>query len=137
MTPPHYSLRKGVTLLELTVVISMILTLLSTLFISATYYRDGATRATCVAQITQIQKGVRSYQNLEGLNPGTPVSTADFIGPGKPMDTPSTCPRDNKAYQYYGVIPPEGVAFAKCTTFGPGTGTDAEDTHHPGDLTAW
>lgn len=137
MTPPHYSLRKGVTLLELTVVISMILTLISTLFVSATYYRNGATRATCVAQITQIQKAVRSYQNLEDLQTGEAILISDFVGPGKAVQADTACPRDGTTYLFSGVVPPEGVAFAKCHNFGPGSGTDFDNQHQPNDLAAF
>jgi prepilin-type N-terminal cleavage/methylation domain-containing protein len=108
---------RGVTLIELTVVISVILTLLTTLFYGASYYRDSASQATCVSQITQIQKSIRSYQNLESLSYGDPILEADIIGEDKALGPSPQCPLGG-GYTFLDEIPAPGVAFATCTNYG-------------------
>ncbi|MGJ8671671.1 type II secretion system protein [Rubritalea sp.] len=115
MNPPKHP--KGVTLIELTVVISMVLTLLSGLFVGASYYRDSASQAACIAQISQIQKGIRSYQNLESLNYGDAIIEADVIGSNKAIGAIHECPLGGN-YILLNVIPNPGTPFARCETYG-------------------
>lgn len=58
------------TLLEMTVILAVLLSLCSLLFISARTWKSGADRAGCVLQIRNIQLAVRSYQNMYGYVPG-------------------------------------------------------------------
>ncbi len=55
------------TLLELTVVILVLLSLISILFIGARAWKRGSDRAICIIHIQSAQKGVRSYANLYGF----------------------------------------------------------------------
>jgi prepilin-type N-terminal cleavage/methylation domain-containing protein len=108
---------KGVTLIELTVVISVILTLLSTLFLGASYYRDSASQATCIAQITQMQKAIRSYQNLENLPYNHPITESDVVGADKALGEAPQCPLGG-GYTFLNRIPNLGEQFATCTNYG-------------------
>jgi type II secretory pathway pseudopilin PulG len=63
--------RTGVTLLELSVVIVVILSIAALLMVGAHAWRRGSDRAACVINIRNVQTSVRSYQNLYGYNPGT------------------------------------------------------------------
>lgn len=63
--------RAGVTLIELSVVIVVLLSLVTLLMVGAQAWRRGSDRAACVINIRNIQVSVRSYQNLYGYNPGT------------------------------------------------------------------
>ncbi|MFT5881884.1 MAG: prepilin-type N-terminal cleavage/methylation domain-containing protein [Crocinitomicaceae bacterium] len=73
---------KGVTLIELSVVIAVILVLISVLFIGATYYRDSANNAACVINQSSIRKAAESYMNIEGV---VTVTTATLSGATGPM----------------------------------------------------
>jgi len=59
----------GVTLIELTVVILVLLTLISVLFIGAKAYKDAADRSSCILNIRNVQQAVRSDQNIKGRGP--------------------------------------------------------------------
>ena len=61
---------RGLTLIELTVVILVLLSLVSILFVGARGWINGSNRATCVLKIRGIQMATRSYQNLYSFNPG-------------------------------------------------------------------
>ena len=78
--------KSGMTLLELTVVILVLLSLISILFIGARAWKKGSDRAASILQIRNVQQAVRSYANMNGLNPtdaapGGSVK-AVVIGPG-------------------------------------------------------
>lgn len=66
--------RPGMSLLELTAVILVLLTLITILFIGAKAWKRGSDRAICIIHIQDVQKGVRSYSNLYAAEPGTTVS---------------------------------------------------------------
>ncbi len=61
---------RGLTLIELTVVILVLMSLVSILFIGARGWKNGTDRATCILKIRSVQMATRSYQNLYGFNPG-------------------------------------------------------------------
>ena len=69
-SPPRAVSKRGLTLIELTVVILVLLSLVSILFIGARGWKNGTDRATCILKIRNIQVAARSYQNLYGYNPG-------------------------------------------------------------------
>ena len=57
-------LKPGMTLIEITVVILVLLTLIAVLFIGANIYKKGADRAACILNIRNIHQAVRADQNL-------------------------------------------------------------------------
>ena len=63
-------LKPGMTLIEITVVILVLLTLIAVLFIGANIYKKGADRAACILNIRNIHQAVRADQNLENRNAG-------------------------------------------------------------------
>ena len=67
--------RQGVTLIELSVVIAVILTLLSVLFVGATYYKDSADTAACTINQNAIAKAADAYLNIEGSDPTYTILT--------------------------------------------------------------
>jgi len=67
---PRRRHRSGLTLLELTVVISVLLSLASLLTTGARAWKRGADRAECVLSMRSIQVALRSYQNLYQFEPG-------------------------------------------------------------------
>lgn len=61
---------RGMTLLELTVVLVVILSMISVTMIGARAWIQGTDRAACILNITTVQKSVRSYQNMYGYSSG-------------------------------------------------------------------
>ena len=109
------------TLLELTVVILVLMTLITTLFFGAQAWKRGSDRALCIIHIQNVQKAVRSYSNLYGHSPGASVINlqTQVIGLGRFVEVVPTCP-GNGTYSYgqtYGsdTIPPLGELYLQCS----------------------
>lgn len=73
-------LKKGMTLIELTVVILVLLSLISILFIGARAYKRGSDRAGCVLNIRNVQQAVRSHQNMYNKTAANPTATPAVAG---------------------------------------------------------
>jgi hypothetical protein len=69
--PPGVVRYRGLTLVEITVVFTILLTLTSVLFIGSRALKIGSDRAGCVLTLRNLQFVVRSYQNTRGNNYGT------------------------------------------------------------------
>ena len=65
--------KSGMTLLELTVVILVLLSLISILFIGARAWKKGSDRAASILVIRNSQQAVRSFANMYEKNIGDPV----------------------------------------------------------------
>ncbi len=125
----------GMTLLEMTVVILVLLSLISVLFIGAQAWKKGSDRTLCIMSIHNVQKGVRSFSNLYGHAPGENVPGLQMrvIGLGKFVEKTPTCPSSG-AYSYgdtFGAdtIPPVGEVYMKCSLSATG--------HVPNDTADW
>jgi prepilin-type N-terminal cleavage/methylation domain-containing protein len=104
LTNTHNMKRKsGMTLLELTVVILVLLSLISILFIGARAWKKGSDRAGCILNIRNTQQAVRSFGNMYGVEPGAALSTSNMatdpatladaiVGTGNFMTNAPTCP---------------------------------------------
>ena len=138
MSPQTHSRPRGTTLIELTVVISMLVSLISALFVSARYYKEAADRAACVTLLSQYQKTIRGYENLNSLSPGDSLTEADLYGTGKPFEREPTCPLGNGKYKLLGEIPIAGVPFASCVDYDSANGTkDKSQAHTADNLASW
>ena len=127
---------KGMTLIELTVVILVLLSLISVLFIGAKAWKDGSDKANCVMNIRNLQTAARSYGNINS-NTGAVVATTvyQFMNGGEATSptTPPTCP---KAGTYslngapnYDADP--GTVFFQCSLGGvPVAKASATSTYH-------
>src|SRR5690348_7996294 len=92
MTPRHRC-AAGMTLLELTVVILVLLSLIAILFVGARAWKRGSDRAGCILNLRQAQQAVRAYQNVNQLNDGATLNVAtDLMGPGKLIEVTPRCP---------------------------------------------
>lgn len=121
---------KGVTLIELTVVIAIILLLISILFIGAKFYKDGADKSACIVNINGIQKAARSVQNLNNKDAGDALAATDFSGDqSKPLPALPSCPTGGTAYTLSATYPDLGSVVAVCADedFG-GTTADVNGT---------
>lgn len=58
--------RRGMTLIELTVIILVLLSLITILFVGAGAWKRGSDRAGCIMNIRTVQVAVRSHENLTG-----------------------------------------------------------------------
>lgn len=84
--------KSGMTLLELTVVILVLLSLISILFIGARAWKKGSDRAASILQIRNVQQAVRSYANMNGKNAGDTDLTlsSEVFGAGKFIENDPT-----------------------------------------------
>jgi hypothetical protein len=118
----------GMTLIELTVVILVLLSLLAILFIGARAWKRGSDRVGCILQIRQVQVGVRSFANLNGYVADQDVAPRDLkseiIGPGKFVEAPPVCPAKGTYSFKANKIPKIGEIYMKCSL-------DKDKDHHP------
>lgn len=124
-------LKPGVTLIELTVVIVVILALVSVLFIGAQAYRNGASRSACIVLLRQTHVATRSHQNLNNGEAGLEVVNAPDVATAV-LTTPTyqgfmtvvpECPRDNMPYTGWTNTdyPAAGKVDIACPTYGNAT----------------
>jgi type II secretory pathway pseudopilin PulG len=62
--------QRGLTIVELMVIVLILLSLISILFVGARAWKRGTDRASCILSIRSVQVAARSYQNLYGYNAG-------------------------------------------------------------------
>ncbi len=113
--------KSGMTLLELTVVILVLLTLISVMFFAARAWKRGSDRASCIIHINSVQKGVRSFSNLNGYSPGENATDLQnqVIGAGRFVAVTPSCP--GKGIYTFGAafgnntIPPIGELYMECS----------------------
>lgn len=120
------------TLLELTVVILVMLTLVSVLFIGANAWKNGSDRVLCIINLQNVQKGVRSYANLNGYNPGATVPglQSQVIGLGRFVEVMPQCPGDGSYTSGGDVIPTLGNLYFNCSL-------SASGEHEPVNAEDW
>lgn len=117
------------TLIELTVVILVLLSLISILFVGATSWKKGSDRAGCILNMRNIQQAVRGHQNAtEKLN-GDPLTASEIVGATGYITTSPVCP-SNGSYTLSTTFPPTGTLALTC---------DLAPTldHLPHDTTGW
>jgi hypothetical protein len=108
------------TLLELTVVILVLLSLITMLFIGARSWKRGSDKALCVINLQNVQKGLRSFANLYGYTEGSSVPDLKnkVIGIGRFVErTPSCAAGGNYSYGDVSgadTIPPIGELYMRC-----------------------
>jgi prepilin-type N-terminal cleavage/methylation domain-containing protein len=109
--------KRGTTLIELSVVIAVLLLLVGVLFIGITAWKNGANTAACVINLSSIQKAVRGYENMNGLNTGDPLLVATLTTAGFWSATP-VCPTGPGTYTFTGTVPSQGTAYTTCSVAG-------------------
>ena len=124
--------KSGMTLLELTVVILVLLSLISILFIGARAWKKGSDRAANILNIRNVQQAVRGHANIRGLAEGAALLSADILGSGKYLNTP-VAPNTFITYSTPAeVVPAVGVLYL-ATAY---TGTGSADYAPASALTA-
>lgn len=76
-------------------------------------YSKTAKQATCIININNIQKSVRSIQNLEDLKADSPLTWKMIVGLNKPLSEKPTCPSGG-TYTLSKTIPAEGTPACTC-----------------------
>ena len=116
----------GLTLIEITVVIAVILGLIAVLFIGVQNYREATNKARCIMQISAVQKAVRSHQNLNDVATGGTLTQTDLVGTSKLIAVAPVCPSGG-TYTWLGTVPAIGTAYLTCSSTG----------HAPADAAGW
>lgn len=76
------AIKSGMTLLELTVVILVLLSLISILFVGARAWKKGSDRSANIMNIRNTQQAMRGHENMRELVPGdafTATNLADYM----------------------------------------------------------
>ena len=129
---------KGMTLLELTVVILVLLSLMSILFIGARAWKKGSDRAANIMVIRNVQQAVRSYQNMNNIAVGAAVDATvagPIFGPGDFIENLPTHPVAGLSYTYTGTVPAIGTLFTSSTGTPTNGGTLAD--YAPSNFQDW
>ncbi len=121
----------GLTLIEVTLVIAVLLGLISVLFIGVAAYKKGSDRAKCILNIATVQKAVRSYQNLYELSIGQALASTDISGPGKMIETTPACPAAG-TYTFGTTVPAASTAYLTCSL-----SAVADGGHAPASIAGW
>ncbi|NIP97964.1 MAG: hypothetical protein GWO24_32870 [Akkermansiaceae bacterium] len=122
-TPSRPRHRRGLTLVELTLVILALLTLVGLLFAGANSWKNGTDRARCILNIRQMQMSVRAFSTATSHGPGTDLSLEEppvnllgaLVGAGNYVPELPTCP-GNGLYFFAGdVVPETGSLYMTCS----------------------
>lgn len=130
----------GMTLLELTVVILVLLSLISILFVGARAWKKGSDRAANIMVVRNIQQAVRSYQNMNNINQGAALdmtATGPIVGPGDFIENAPTHPVAGLSYTYSATIPAIGTLVATSTGTPSSGGTTADYDPTSGSFSDW
>ena len=114
----------GMTLIEISLVIALLLGLIAVVFLGIGSYRKGSDKAKCKMQLAAAQKAVRSQANFQNLDSGATFATTDAFGAGKALENEPTCPSGG-TYTWVGTIPAIGTAYGACDFTDP----DGVTTH--------
>ena len=119
---PSMKRKSGMTLLELTVVILVLLSLISILFIGATAWKKGSDRAANILNIRNVQQAVRAHSNVRGMNISDTLASSEIVGSGKYLNA-VTAPNTSISYAYGTTIPAIGTLYL-IATYASGTSAD-------------
>ena len=118
------------TLLEMTVVVLVILTLVMLLAIGSTAWKNGSDRSACIMNIRNVQQAVRSWQNMNAKNVGdTYVTTTAIIGAGLFVETTPVCPGAG-SYTIGTAVPDVGTLVMTCSLA-------TTEGHVPSSIAGW
>jgi type II secretory pathway pseudopilin PulG len=109
----------GMTLIEISLVIALLLGLIAVVFLGIGSYRKGSDRAKCRMQLAAAQKAIRSQANFQNLDVGATFTAAQAFGPGLALQSTPVCP-SNGTYTWTGTIPAIGTPYGTCN-FSDGT----------------
>ena len=134
LTNTHMKRKAGMTLLELTVVILVLLSLISILFIGARAWKKGSDRAANILNIRNVQQAVRAHANVRGLAISDSLASSDIVGSGKYLNSVTSPVPGTITYAYGSTVPAMGTLYLQATysttddeaTYGPTAGSYSE-----------
>ena len=121
------------TLLEMTIVILVLITLISILFVGARAWKKGSDRASNLINIRNIQQAVRSHENLNGLTAGSSELNPDAIftrGTRQGYLNEPSPPSQSGVlkYAYLNIVPTTGTLYvSNVDEIGPSYAPDKKD----------
>ncbi|MFK5924524.1 MAG: hypothetical protein QM496_20295 [Verrucomicrobiota bacterium] len=103
------------TLIEITLIISVLLGLITIVFLGVTSFNKGSSRAKCILQQAQLQKMAISYANFNSLGEGDSVAgmIAILVNDQYVKETPD-CP-DTGDYVFLDHVPALTESFVTCS----------------------
>ena len=109
---PQIRRKSGMTLLELTVVILVLLSLIAILFVGARAWKRGSDRSANIMNIRNVQQAVRGHENMRQMRTGDDLASDDILGDEEQhyMRVP-TPPADLDDYTYGATVPPQGTLY--------------------------
>ncbi len=129
----HSKLRPGLSAIELTAILAVLITLIAVLFVGMRAYKNGSDRAACVMNIHSLQNAVRSFSNLNGLLPGHSVAgnlKSELVGPDRFVDELLGCPGGGAYTDLGNRIPPHGELYLNCSLA-------VDERHQPQAMHSW
>lgn len=111
--------RSGMTLIEISLVIALLLGLIAVVFLGIGSYRQGADKAKCKMQLAAVQKAVRSGANMQNLATLSALVSTDVFGAGLLMESTPVCPSGG-TYAWAGIVPAAGTPYGNCDFAGTG-----------------
>ncbi|MBB5035996.1 type II secretion system protein [Prosthecobacter dejongeii] len=126
--------RSGMTLIEISLVIALLLGLIAVVFLGIGSYRQGADKAKCKMQLAAVQKAVRSGANMQNLAALATLAEASVFGAGQLMENEPVCPSGGD-YTWQGTVPAVGVPYGNCDF--AGTGPTSTHVLAAADTTDW
>jgi type II secretory pathway pseudopilin PulG len=116
------------TLLELTVVILVLLSLISILLIGASAWKKGSEKVGCIIKIRNVQQMIRSHQNMNNEPVGASINVLTIANEFQ-MTNIGSCPTGGN-YDHAGTIPDVGIPVMTCSLSG-------SDGHEPDSYYGW
>ena len=110
----------GMTLIEITLVIAILLGLIAILFLGISAYKRGADRSKCILQMSTLEKLAISHGNIYGISQSSVILNSTLVTQGY-LPTAYVCP-DGGAYTYTDVMPTAdagSAAYCVCDNSGP------------------
>lgn len=125
------AIKSGMTLLELTVVILVLLSLIAILFVGARAWKRGSDRAGCIMNIRNVQQAARGHMNMTNT-PTTVPAASDIYGTGANAYLPTPVCPGGGTYTYTTTDAAAGAVFLSCSL-----SAAADGGHVPTGTTTW
>lgn len=106
-----FNRQSGMTLIELTVVILVLLTLIAVITIGATAWKRGSDRAACILNIRNVQQAVRGHQNMTEKTTTDPIPWVQIIGNTGYLQFPPVCPSGGTYQPIVNYPAPDTLAY--------------------------
>jgi len=124
---PSIKRKAGMTLIELTVVIVVLLALIAVLFIGARAYKKGADKSACIMAQRNVQQACRAYFNLN-QSPDTATVSFAQLATAELLAAVPKCPATGTSFAALSgtAALAAGNLFAPCPDVGTTSHTPAE-----------